>query len=111
MKEKLQRLLNSLEGERDELRVRIHLMGMEVREEWDKAEEKWDNMQLRLRDAGMKLNLQAREEIHDLGEDVDELQHKLGDKVQDLKMEVVEEMHEVGEELADVYKKIRSYFS
>lgn len=111
MKEKLQSLLNSLEGERDELRVRIHLMGMEVREEWDRAEEKWDNMQLRLRDAGMKLNLQAKEEIHDLGEGVDELQHKLGDKVQDLKMEVVEEMQEVGEELADVYKKIRSYFS
>lgn len=111
MKEKLAQLLNSLESERDELRVRMHLMGMEVREEWDKAEEKWENMQLRLRDAGMKLNLKAKEEIHDLGEDVDELQQKLGDKVQDLKVELVEEMHEIGEEIAEAYKKVRSYFS
>lgn len=111
MKEKLQHLLDRVGIERDDLRVRFHLLGMDAREEWDKTESKWENLQLRLRDAGLKLNLQAKEEVHDLGEEVDHLQHKLSDKVQDIRLEVMEEVHELGEELSAAYQKIRRYFS
>jgi hypothetical protein len=110
MNEKLHKLLNKLNVERDDFRVSLHLLGMEAKEEWEKAEHKWDNLQLRLRDTGYKWQLEAREEIHDLGEGVDKLQHKLGDKVADLKLEVLEEMHELGEELAELYQKIRRHF-
>ncbi len=109
MKEKLQQLLETLGSERGELRVRLHLLGLEAREELEQAETKWQNMQLRLRDVGWEWNLKAKEEIHDLGEEVDELQHKVSDKVADIRLEVVEELHELGEELAELYQKIRRH--
>lgn len=110
MKEKLQQLLETLTSERGELRVRLHLLGVEAREELEQAETKWETMQDRLREVGWEWNLKAKAEIHDLGEDVDELQHKIGDKVADIRIEVVEELHELGEELADLYQKIRRHF-
>ncbi|MBU0653773.1 MAG: hypothetical protein KJ914_01435 [Gammaproteobacteria bacterium] len=111
MNEKLHTLLKKLETERDDFRVSLHLLGMEAKDEWEKAEEKWENLQARMRDAGLKLNLEAKEEIHDMGEGVDRLQHRVGEKIQDLRLEVKEELHEMGEELADVYQKIRRYFT
>ncbi len=110
MKEKLQQLVQALSSEREELRVRLHVLGLEAREEWEHLEAKWDAMQVRLRDAGWELNLKAKEEIHDLGEDVDKLQHKISDKVDDIRVEVVEELHELGEELSELYQKIRRHF-
>lgn len=110
MNEKLQALLNKLETERDDFRVSLHLLGMEAKDEWEKAEGKWENLQSRMRDVGLKLNLEAKDEIHDLGEGVDRLQHRVGEKIQDLRLEVKEELHEMGEELAELYRKIRSRF-
>lgn len=111
MNEKLQKLLDQLSAERDDFRVSLHLLGMEAKEEWEKAENKWEAMQMRMRDAGLKMNLEAKEEIHDLGEEVDKWQHKFSDKWQDLRLEVKEELHEMGEELAETYQKIRHYFT
>ncbi len=110
MNEKLQQLVQKLASERDDFRDGLHLVGAEVREEWDKVEGKWQTMQSRLRDTGLELNLKAKEEIHDLGEDVDKLQHKIGDKVADIRLEVLEELHELGEEIAGLYQKIRRHF-
>lgn len=110
MKEKLQQLLTALTSERGELRVRLHLLGLEAREELEHAEVKWETMQDRLREVGWNWNLKAKEEIHDLGAEVDELQHKLGDKVADIRLEVIEELHELGEELSALYQKIRRHF-
>ncbi|MEZ5452068.1 MAG: hypothetical protein R3E93_04485 [Thiothrix sp.] len=110
MNEKLQQLLHALAAERDEFRVGMHLLEMEAKEEWEKAETQWDKLQARMRDAGYKLQLETRDEIHDLGEGVDKLQHRLGDKMTDLRTEVVEELHELGEELAGLYQKIRARF-
>ncbi|WML91259.1 hypothetical protein [Thiothrix lacustris] len=109
MKEKLQQLLETLGSDRGELRVRLHLLGLEAREELEQAETKWQNMQLRLRDIGWEWNLKAKDEIHDLGEDVDKLQHKITDKAEDIRLEVMEEIHELGEELTALYQKIRSH--
>ncbi|MEB4589940.1 hypothetical protein VSS37_03020 [Candidatus Thiothrix sp. Deng01] len=110
MNERLQQLLHSLTTERDDFRVSLHLLEMEAKQEWEKAETKWDNLQLRLRDAGYKLQLETKEEVHDMGEEVDKLQHKLSDKVADLRVEWMEEIHELGEEIADLYQKIRKRF-
>ncbi|MDQ5768917.1 hypothetical protein [Thiothrix subterranea] len=110
MNEKLQQLMQALTNEREELRVRLHVLGLDAREEWVHLETKWDAMQVRLRDTGWELNLKAKEEIHDLGEDVDKLQHKISDKVEDIRLEVAEELHELGEELSELYQKIRRHF-
>lgn len=37
-----QDVFETLAQERDELRVRVHLAGMEVRDKWDELEEQWD---------------------------------------------------------------------
>ncbi|MBI2801143.1 MAG: hypothetical protein HYX63_12845 [Gammaproteobacteria bacterium] len=37
--------LAQLRTERDELRLRIHLMKAEVRDEWDKVDAKWEHFQ------------------------------------------------------------------
>lgn len=110
MNEKLQNLLNKLSVERDDFLQGLHLLEAGAKEEWEKAEQKWGNLQGRLRDTGYKWQLEAKEEIHDLGEEVDKLQHKVTDKVTDLKVEIVEEMHELSEELSELYQKIRRHF-
>jgi hypothetical protein len=38
----LEDVIEKLKEERDELRVRIHLANMEMRDEWEELEKKWD---------------------------------------------------------------------
>lgn len=109
MNAKLQHLLDTLAQERDEFRLGLHLLGMEAKEEWDKAEVQWEHLQARLSDFGYKLQIEAKEELHDIGEEIDALQHKVGDKLADVRAEVVEELHELGEELKSLYAKIRQH--
>jgi hypothetical protein len=43
--EDLDKLKTSLKHERDELKLKAHLLGMEAKEKWDKAEENWEHFQ------------------------------------------------------------------
>jgi len=45
---KLQELLAKLQQERDELRVRAHLLKAELKQEWDEVERKWGHVESRL---------------------------------------------------------------
>ena len=38
----LEDVIEKLKEERDELRVRMHLANMEMRDEWEELEKKWD---------------------------------------------------------------------
>lgn len=136
MKEKVQQLVDKLTTERDEARVQLDLGDGDAHDDWQKAEDKWLNLQLRLKQAGLNLtekagvmleefeselaelkeeasqkawqmNLKAHEELHDLGEDVDKLQHKISDKVEDIRLELMDELHELGEEISGLYAKLR----
>ena len=55
--------LDVLRTVRDELRVQLHLGAAEVREQWEKAEHTWDNVELELE----KLAGAAGEAADDIG--------------------------------------------
>ncbi len=74
-------VLEALEQERDELRVRVHLAGMEVRDKWDELEAQWEQ-------------LVARN---------DQLKRELAPTVEDTKAALVL----LRDELAEGYRKIR----
>lgn len=60
---RLEQLVMELRRERDELRVRAHLLGAELREEWQRAEHRWEQIEpklLRLRDG-------TRDSAHEIG--------------------------------------------
>ena len=38
----LEKITDKIKHQRDELQVHMHLAGMEAKDEWEKAEEKWD---------------------------------------------------------------------
>jgi SMC interacting uncharacterized protein involved in chromosome segregation len=58
----LDRLLDQLRSERDELRVRLHLAKAEAKDEFEKLEHKWDRLRGRLDAVGR--------EAKDAGQDV-----------------------------------------
>jgi uncharacterized protein (DUF342 family) len=46
--EKIEEMFEDLKQQRDELRVRVHLAKAEAKEEWDKLEDSWENIQPKL---------------------------------------------------------------
>ena len=79
--ENIGELLEELRKSRDELRVQMHLAALEVREDWDALEKKWDHFHGRAEQVGEATG----EAAEDIGE-------ALG---------------LVGEELRKGYKRIR----
>jgi hypothetical protein len=47
-KERLTEVVERLKQQRDELRVKAHLGGMDAKEEWSELEGKWEALQVRL---------------------------------------------------------------
>jgi predicted nucleic acid-binding Zn-ribbon protein len=75
MRERLQEMLEKLEQERDELKVRMHLGKAEAREEWDKLEVRIGELRTRLDKAG--------DEAGDVMEDVGAAAKLLGDEIRE----------------------------
>ena len=67
---RIKEMLDTLQQKRDELKVRIHLGSMDVKEEWGNLERKWETLTTR-----------AAKEIDDgvkaLGEELDSLQDEI----------------------------------
>ena len=76
----LEKLSDNIKHQRDELQVRMHLAGMEAKEEWEKAEEKWDEFKIKA------------EEIKD--------------DTQETTEELVTATKIIGEEISQAYKRI-----
>ncbi len=51
MNAKMQALVEKLQQERDELKLKMHLAKADAREEWDKLEERWHSAKSRLGEA------------------------------------------------------------
>jgi len=51
LKEEYAKLSESLHQQRDELKVKVHLANMEVREEWDELENKFEHMKSKAKQA------------------------------------------------------------
>lgn len=64
LKENYTSVIESLKKERDELNLKMHLAAMEVRDEWDSVEEKWQHFQSK----GHQLSQATGESAHELGE-------------------------------------------
>ena len=50
--DKLDDLVAALKTERDELRVQLHLLKAEAKEEWEEMEEHWEHLEGRLKKVG-----------------------------------------------------------
>ena len=73
--EKLKALLERLEAERDELKMKLGLAKLEAREEWQELNDKIQGLKGRLKVLG--------DEAKDAGEDVGEAFELLADEVKD----------------------------
>jgi NifB/MoaA-like Fe-S oxidoreductase len=80
LKQEFDNLAEKLKQQRDELNVRMHLAGMEVKEEWEHSEQQWNQFRERLT------------EIRDETKDVTE--------------EFAAATIVIGEELGNAYKRI-----
>jgi len=81
----LEEALERLRKERDELRVKVHLGGMDAKDQWDALEHKWETLQGRLG--------QAKKEASEKAEDANEA------------------VGVIAKELQAAYKRIRSELS
>ena len=50
MNEKLETVVQKLEKERDELRLKMHLAKADARDEWEKLEERWHVLRAKMSD-------------------------------------------------------------
>jgi len=75
MRERLREMLEKLEQERDELKVRAHLGKAEAREEWEKMEGRIAELRSRLDRAG--------DEAGDVMEDVGAAAKLLGEEIRE----------------------------
>ena len=75
IKDSYQSVIDSLKQERDELNVKMHLAGMEVRDEWNDVEKKWEHLQSK----GHQLGKATGESAHEIGE----VFTKLGDELKE----------------------------
>lgn len=78
---RVDKLVARLRQERDELRVRAHLLKAELRDEWDEAEQKWEHVESRLEHLGKG----AKDSTEDIGAAISQ----------------------VGEEIARAYRRMR----
>lgn len=78
---KAEEILARLRQERDELRVRAHLLKTELKQEWDEVERKWEQIEFKLERAGAG----ARESAG----------------------EIAAASTQLGEEIANAYRRIR----
>lgn len=78
---RLNKMVERLRQERDELRVRAHLLKAELRDEWDEVEGKWEHVESRLE--------HLAKNAKDSGEDIGAA------------------LSQVGEEIARAYRRMR----
>lgn len=72
-RQRLDDLAARLRQERDELRVRAHLLKAELRDEWNDLERRWNHLEPRLE----RLREGARESAEDIGAAVQQLGEEL----------------------------------
>lgn len=61
--DKLEDVVETMRTQRDEMRVRAHLMKAEIRDEWEELEERWQKLEPRLE----RLESGARESAGEIG--------------------------------------------
>ncbi|CAA0090309.1 Uncharacterised protein [Zhongshania aliphaticivorans] len=81
VKNEVNTLLEKLKTERDELNVRMHLAGAEVRDEWQALEKYWDQLKLKgehLQDASEESAKSLSIAAQELGNELKEAYQRIG---------------------------------
>jgi len=76
---KLEELITTLERERDELRVKVHLASLDAKDEFAGLEQRLDTLRARLTSKGGE----AKETASDVGDVVGETARKMADELRD----------------------------
>lgn len=82
VQEEFKELMDNLTKQRDEISLKLHLAGMEAKEEWEKAEKNWD-----------KFSAKANQIYDDTAETTEEL---------------VDAAKVIGDELSQAYQRIKN---
>ncbi|RME35055.1 MAG: hypothetical protein D6786_03090 [Gammaproteobacteria bacterium] len=77
----LDKLLEKVKEERDELRVRMHLASLELKEEWDRIEKQWQQFESRTEGALREATESASEAANRLGEELRETYRSFREKL------------------------------
>lgn len=83
IREELEKLKDGLLQQRDELQVKVGLAKLEIRDEWEKVEEKIEHLKAKL--------------------------DSIGDGVADVSEEAVQSAKHLGEEIKAAYEKIKTH--
>jgi hypothetical protein len=79
--DKMEEILEKLKTERDELRVQLHLLAAEAKDEWEEMEKHWEHLESRMK--------------------------RVGDAAADSGGEVAAAGKQLAEEIGNAYKRIR----
>lgn len=71
--DKMEGVLKKLKTERDELRVQLHLLKAEAKDEWEEVEKRWDRLESRMKRAG--------ESAAESGEDISAAGRQLAEEI------------------------------
>ncbi len=82
IKNQLEEELDNVRAMRDDLRVRLHLGGAELRDQWDKLERGWQHVEGRLK--------------------------VIGNESDEVASEIRETLHVLAEQLKDGYERVKS---
>ena len=77
----LHKFAEELATQRDELRLQLHLLAAETRDEWDEVEEKWHHLQAKLGRVGES----AKDSAADIGAAGEQLAEEIGEAYKRLK--------------------------
>ena len=50
--DRLEEIVGKLKTERDELRVQLHLLAAEAKDEWEEVEKRWEHLESRMKRVG-----------------------------------------------------------
>lgn len=73
MNEKLESIVQKLEQERDELRVKMHLAKADARDEFDKLEDRWSALRLKMgvvKDGASEASGDVKEAASELADEI-----------------------------------------
>jgi len=73
MNEKLENLVQKLEQERDELKLKMHLAKADARDEWEKMEDRWGALREKMstvKEGASEASSDVKEAASDLAEEI-----------------------------------------
>lgn len=78
------KLVEKLKTERDELKLKMHLGSMEVKEEFEEAEKKWQQVKVKaadIADDAVETSEEYIDKARIIGEELKEAYHRIGQRL------------------------------